>query len=266
MRPSIPKPVKFLLLACLLGTLLPFQGYLGLSYAGLANYCFWQPLTYFFTCGGPGEAKVFSLLINAYMIWVFGSAVYMRKGAKGLLTLFIGGGLVTGILCSVILWLFPSATFLIGATPAVYALLMGWLMLHSDASLRLFFSMPMRASWIILGIMGIGLFIDLSNSQHLSAISRVAGVAFGYLYALIAWKCRSPFQSLQRFENLFLKRSSHYGSKIYDFKTGREVVSDDLFIEACLEKISRYGKKSLTFYERWRLFRASKKQTANHKK
>jgi len=259
MRPKLPKSIKFLLIAMALGTLLPFQGYFGLSYAGLAHLYFWQPITYFLSSGGSADSRLISLLFNCYLIWVFGSSIRLMKGPRTFLTLFLGGGIFAGSICALLIWFFPSATFLIGTTPAINALLMGWLMLHSKAQLRLFFAIPMSATWVILGLSGINLYIALSNGHYIFALASVLGLVFGYFYSLISMKCFSPFPSLRPFESVFNKQKQGYGSKIFDFKTGKEVVSDDLFIEACLEKITQFGKKSLTFYERWRLFRASKK-------
>jgi hypothetical protein len=51
-----------------------------------------------------------------------------------------------------------------------------------------------------------------------------------------------------------------YDSKIFDFKTGKAILNDEAFMDACLKKISEYGREGLTFRERWRMRRISKRK------
>ena len=96
---------------------------------------------------------------------------------------------------------------------------------------------------------------------------------YGYFYSLLFWEILSPFQCLHTMEKrvIYFKRKMCHRykkvgdievipSKIYDFKTGKAIIQDDKFMDACLEKISRRGKGSLNMHERFRMWRISKKK------
>ena len=43
-------------------------------------------------------------------------------------------------------------------------------------------------------------------------------------------------------------------SKIYDINTGELLINEQIFINACLEKISKEGRHSLSIYEKIKLY------------
>lgn len=61
----------------------------------------------------------------------------------------------------------------------------------------------------------------------------------------------SPGESLQAYAK---------NAKIYDFKTGRIVLDDDSFMDACLAKIADTGRDSLSWREKFRMKRISKRK------
>ena len=164
---------------------------------------------------------------------------------------------------------------LAGAACAVYGLLIVWTMLNPDSQMLLFLTIPVQTRYLVVILLGLNLILDLSGGSYLTAASNVLGAAFGYLYALLAWELKGPFPFSQRFDGAMnrlgrrLRRrspppSSYAHSKIYDFKTGETVVDDAHFMDAMLNKISEKGEKSLSWRERRRMRRISRRRQKGH--
>lgn len=250
---------------------------LGLSSMGIENNFYWQILTYlFFTPAVDGIQPGFliHLFFNCFLLWNIGNHISYTKGPKHFVILFLGSGLLAGLVGATILIQAGSPFIFASTAPALFSLLMAMIILYHELELMLFLMIPIKAKWLILGILGSVLLMDLSAGLLLNFGTNLAGMIFGYLYAVIVWGQKSPFHALHAFESIllkipkqlrFTKRSNldDYdlsGAKIYDFKTGRKVFDDDSFIDACLSKISKEGKNSLSLHERFRLWRISRKR------
>lgn len=246
-----------------------------LSLWGIKHYFIWQFLTHFLITpmtGGISLSFILSLLFNMYFLWMVGSSVIDRRGVKHFLYLYLGGGLAGGIIASIMLLNTHSFTLIAGVNPALYALLTAWMILLPEVQILLFFAIPVKVKWLIVGILGINLFMDVSQGNFINFALYSSSIAFAYLYALLVWQIHGPFKPLHSFEKVFIdfsdkiKRkyspsinSSFSKGKIYDFKTGKVVLRDEEFMDCCLSKIATQGKDSLTFFEKWRMKRISKK-------
>jgi membrane associated rhomboid family serine protease len=241
-----------------------FFKFFALSMDGVKTGFFWQLLTNLFII--PNQkisfSFVFHLVFNLYMLWVFGTAIIDLKGKKHLISLF----LITGILSSTVA-LFLTPFIFAGANIPIYSFAFAWLMLHKDAKLLLFFSIPLKAKWLILGVMGINLLSLISSHSFDYFFSYLSSFTLTYFYALLIWKTFSPFSFLMKFEKnvihllkkIFSKKK-FYSSKIFEFKTGkRKKLSDEEFLDKMLEKISIHGKSSLTKRELKKLNKITKK-------
>jgi len=247
--------------------------FFSLSLWGVQHLFLWQLLTHFFVSpftGGLDLSFVLYLVFNLYFLWVVGSSVILHKSTKDFLSLYLGGGLLGGLVSLALLWINPSPTLIAGFNPAFYALLTAWMMLFPEVQVLLFFTIPVKIKWLILGILGVNLFIDISHGDFLHCAPYVSSALLGYFYALLVWHQQSPFTKLHIFEKKLLyfsrklqRNSSPYHSghsKIYDFKTGNPILSDEEFFEVCLTKIASHGKNSLSLTERWKMRRISKKK------
>ncbi len=131
-------------------------------------------------------------------------------------------------------------------------------MLNPRSELMLFFTLPFKGHWLILSLIGVNLFLNIAASDFTSSISLISSCVFGYLFSLVILKQQSPFKSLARFENLFLrikykKAPPKNQPKIYDIRSGKPVLNDDQFMDAMLEKISKQGESSITLEEKKRM-------------
>ncbi len=274
-----PRPLKFLLLATfftsLVCALFPASGLeelLGISAWGVEHFFLWQFFSYLFVhpaTHGVSFSFLVSLSFNLYLLWIIGTSLIERRGIFSFFTLYFASGVFVGIFLF-LLQLYVGSSFLFsGNTPSLYAILLAWIMLHPDAQLLFLFALPIKAKWLVLTILGANFFIDLSTGEWMNSCANLGGAFFGYLYPLLTWKVHGPFLKLHALEEKLFRllgakpavESSR--SKIYDFKTGRAILSDEEFLEEMLSKISQHGKGSLTWRERFRLKRISKRKKKN---
>jgi membrane associated rhomboid family serine protease len=260
------------------GLLSPFQ-VLALSEWGI-NHCFlWQFFSYLFVnpiADGLSFSLLLSMAFNAYLLWVIGSAIIEKKRAFHFLALYFLSGVFTGV-C--VYWLqsaLHSPVPFGGNSSALYSLLIAWIMLYPELELLLFLTLPIKAKWLAVGLLGSNLLIDLSMGNWLSALAYCTAIIASYFYCIFVWHIHSPFSSLQPFEKIlflltFRKKEKDPAplfmfakAKIYDFKTGKAILNDEEFMDAMLSKISMHGKNSLSFRERFRLKRISRIKRAKN--
>ncbi len=238
------------------------QDWLILSWAGIEHLYLWQLITYAFIEPGPLSFGFFiQLAFNMYILWVFGATLIERSHTALFFVLYFGAALAAALASLLI----PNAT-LAGSTCPVFAVIVAWMMINPGSRLLLFFTLPFKAHWLVVGLLGFTFFIDISSSNWVGAVSLAASVLFAYLFALIVWREESPFLILRPFERWILRRlekkkaESYHSSKIYDIKSGKPLLDDDQFMDAMLDRISRYGENSLSPEEKKRMHEISKRK------
>ena len=264
-------PLKLLIIShiavCIASALFtPFMGFwnlpsitsvLALSSWGLKHHFFWQPITHILA--SPFEqvniSLIFYLVFNMYFLWSIGQALIQIKGVKDFLILYFGGALASGLCVTYYLLSTHSPMIAAGITPAMYALLTAWMLLAPQMQILLFFTIPVRVKWLILGIIGAHLFIDLSNGQFANFIYYFSSIFFAYIYCILCWNINSPFPLLHPLENILhrffnstkklFKKSPSKGAHIYDFKTGSIIQTEK--------------PTPRSFIEKWKLKKSSKK-------
>ncbi|MBI2743757.1 MAG: rhomboid family intramembrane serine protease [Chlamydiales bacterium] len=252
----------------------PPEQLLGLSLWGVDHLFLWQFFTYIFVhpiSNGLSFSFLLSLAFSLYLVWAIGTSIIERRGIGAFLSLYLSSAVFVGLF---VFWLqsymHPTIPFA-GNTATIYAILLAWIMLYPEAQLLFLLALPIKAKWLVLIILAANLLIDISVGEWLNGLAYLGGALFGYLYSLTLWGVKGPFAALHPIEETFLKlfgrdkrraASQGYSSraKIYDFKTGKAILNDEEFLEEMLSKISLLGKGSLTWRERFRLRRISKKK------
>lgn len=259
---ATPLPLKILLLSLAISApLSPFTfPYLALSASGIDHLYLWQFLTYPFVC--PFPSGILHLAFNLFLIWTFGASLMERLHPKTFFLLFFGSTLLSGLTA----WLGQltfHATPFFGSSPPLYALLTAWVILNPEAELLLFFTLPVKARNLLLGLIGLNLLIDLSRSDWIPLFAFTPAILFAYFFTILACRTRSSFRFLAGFENWILRARSAKPapqSKIYDIKSGQPNLSDEKFMDAMLARISLHGEESLTPEERKRMQKISEKK------
>lgn len=252
----------------------------GLSWSGITNFFLWQPFTYFFLYGAaPGIViSLFWLLglaFNMYILWVMGSNIAERVTGSSFLKMYLLSGVIAGLAALLMILITGHDELLYGPGPCILAILLVWSMLNPDSDLLLFFVLPIKSRWLVAGILIAVLIIDLSGARFVDLTLYAVGTVIGYLYALWIWDLQSPFEALRPIDdrlvalkNKILSKNpwgAKSNGKVYDFHTGKIINEDDRFMDAMLDKISKHGKESLSWFERQKMNRIAKRKNKQGK-
>lgn len=258
----------------LLAAFIPFlYSLLSLSLNGILHLYLWQPISYLFVLPGPISFPFFlHLAFNLYLLWTFGS-FFLARSPSLFFSLYFGAGIFAALLALGTMFLFHLPYSLSGSSPALYAILIAWVILNPDATLLLFFALPFKARWLLLGLIGANLLIDLSHADWISFSSYLGATLFGYFFSLLAWREQSPFPYLRPFERFLFrtlerlrqKKPLHRSPKVYDIHSGSPRLDDDQFMDAMLARISLHGEDSLTPEEKTRMQKISARKSAGKK-
>jgi membrane associated rhomboid family serine protease len=209
-------------------------GLFGLSPARvLEDRWVWQIVTYLFLHGG-----VFHWLFNMFILWMFGRELEVRWGTAYFLRYFLICGIGAG-LC--VLALSPhSSVPTIGASGAIFGLLVAFAMVFPDAVLYLYFLVPVKAWQAVALFAFIEFFAGIEGGgAGMARFAHLGGMATGYLF-LRSGELISLRGGIRRFFSRFVpaKRPP------VEFHE----VTDDLVkeVDRILEKISKQGMDSLS--------------------
>jgi len=253
------------------------QYFLTLTTWGIHKFFLWQFVSHFFIQPIAQEGISFSIVLQMffciYLLWSIGSAIVQARGTKHFVGLYFVGGCFVGIIAYVLLLLSGSLLPFSGATSCLYILLIGWVFLFPETRVSLFFLLSMQAKWLIFSLIGIHLFLDFANGNFLMFSINTSATLYAYLYAILALEMLSPFHQLHKIEKtlIYFKRKATniffqsiatrtHSSKIQPITKKRTTLFDEAFMDKCLEKISTAGHHSLSFRERFRMWRISKKK------
>ena len=212
----------------------------------------WQPFTYLFFHGG-----IWHVLINMFVLWMFGSELEKFWGKKEFLRFFfitgIGSGLIT------ILFSLSSTNPVVGASGAIYGVLLAYGLLFPNRLVYLYFLIPIKVKYLVMLIGAIAFFSSLNpGNSNISHLTHLSGMVIGFIYlrSSINWNTINHFVIHRKDE---IKR--HYEEKKNE---QREALK--LQVDAILDKINDVGYDNLSESEREFLFNASKKLSEDEAK
>jgi membrane associated rhomboid family serine protease len=159
-----------------------WRDYLGLvPMLVLHKFWVWQLATYLFL-----HAGIFHLLFNMLALWMFGAELERIWGTRYFLKFYFLTGIGAGAL-TVIFSLLPfdfarlvQGTVIVGASGAIYGLLLAYAMYFPDRPILLIvFWVP--AKWCVAILGAIALFSSLSDSGGVANATHLGGLLIGYL-------------------------------------------------------------------------------------
>ncbi len=258
------------------------QTWLSLSWIGIHHYFIWQPLSYLFVQSNGAMGITLSFLIglafDMYILWIMGSAILEAVGTKPFLRLYFLSGIGAGLLALVAMYITKRYGIVAGPLSSILAIMTVWTMLNPEANLLIFFLFLLKAKWLLAGILGAILLVNVSQGDGVSLVLYLSGALLGYLYALMAWDLKSPFAWTHRFDRFLAScaekmrtgtaKAQEIGrkTKILDIQTGKPIEDDESFVDAMLTKIAKKGEKSLTWRERHRLNSISERKRDQKKR
>jgi len=164
-----------------------------IAWAGLIPYdvvtrgFIWQPVTYMFLHGG-----FFHILFNMFALWRFGSELELLWGTRRWVRYYFLTGIGAGLTTIAFAWaafLFgfgdPRAVFIptIGASGAVYGILLAYGMIFPNRPVYLYFFFPIPAKIFVLFMGLIAFFSSISFvNDGIGHFAHLGGMVFGYFY------------------------------------------------------------------------------------
>jgi len=237
------------------------------------NFQIWQLITYQFMHGGFSH-----ILFNMFALWMFGMEIENYWGPKKFLTYYLLCGVVAGIFQLFISPLFgDSPAVTIGASGAVYGVLIAFGLMFPDRYIFLYFLVPVKAKYLIGFLIVLEFMLVDSAQSNVAHLAHLGGALAGFLFIMFDKRIdvplkhifnRSGYKTTNQFQNpfsglsdKFKKRSQNIDdANYYDInqkKEGEEITQAE--IDAILDKIGQSGYQNLSEREKRILFEASKK-------
>ena len=172
----------------------------------------WQPVTHMFMHGG-----FWHLFFNMYTLYIFGTVLERVWGVKKFLLFYFVTGIGAAAVHTGVEWLQMNhwmaqvaegsvaaqaqihalkMTPTVGASGAIYGVLMGYAMLYPDSVMSLVFPpISMKAKWFVLIFAAIELFTGISGvGGGIAHFAHLGGLVFGFLL-IMYWKKKRTLYS-----------------------------------------------------------------------
>ncbi len=280
----------------------------GLHFFKASDFRIYQFVTYMFMHGSFGH-----LFLNMFALWMFGNTLENLWGSQRFLLFYLVCG-IGGALCQELVqyiqiqscdineetmelvvtkgaellqsgrnWTDSTLAKInlavnvptVGASGAVYGLLLAFGMMFPDSRIYLYFLLPIKAKWFVIGYAVIELFSGLAGGDNIAHFAHLGGMLFG-LILILYWKrngLSGPNFDLKKWKGWFWRMKEKMGNKRMKY-TKYEEVRDEVprndgeynrqraekerNVDAILDKVAKNGYESLTKEEKDFLFKNSK--------
>lgn len=212
--PKVTKNIIIINVLLFLGTIvaksygIDLTKYLGLHFFLASDFNPAQLITYMFMHGGWGH-----LFFNMFAVWMFGRTLETVWGPRRFLFYYVACGIGAGLIQEGVQFIeyqtvlshydqvktsfgaIPMAEYLnmmntVGASGAVYAILLGFGMLFPNAPLFIFpFPFPIKAKYFVIGYALLELYSGFSNNpnDNVAHFAHLGGMIFGFIL-IMYWK------------------------------------------------------------------------------
>lgn len=143
----------------------------------------WQPLSYMFLHHGIGH-----ILFNMLALWMFGVELERLWGTRFFLKYYFvtgAGAALTTILVGLLPLTFAAQVYdatTIGASGAVYGLLLAFAYYYPERPILMFLLFPIPAKYFVMILGGIALLSSMSGGSSIAHATHLGGLIAGYIY------------------------------------------------------------------------------------
>lgn len=160
----------------------------------------WQVATYMFL----HSLNPMHVLFNMLSLWFFGSELEMRWGTKQFFTYYVVTGIGAGVLYILGVAIYGMITGqeppvyrepVVGASGAVFAILLAYGILFGDRQIYMFGAFPMPAKYfvMIIGLIEVVSLMTAGFSGGVANLAHLGGLVSGFLY-LVFWTRFNQFR------------------------------------------------------------------------
>ena len=212
----------------------------------------WQPITYMFIHG-----DLFHVLINMFVLWMFGSEMESIWGRAQFLRYYFLTGVGSGLV-----WLLFNAgqsySVLIGASGAIYGILIAYGMMFPNRTVYLYFMIPIKVKWFVVFLGAVAFLSSFNNNTNISHLTHLSGMVIGFVYLRYYWHWKDFRFSVH-------KQIEEFRSSISSKRDQKKIEMQNE-VDQLLDKINDAGYDNLTEEEKDLLYRASKDFSQGRKK
>ena len=264
---------------------------LGLHFFKASDFRIYQIITYMFMHANFGH-----LFFNMFALWMFGNTLENIWGSKRFLLFYLVCGIGAGLCQELVQYIeyvtklsdyatvntgsqiIPMAAYLnmmntVGASGAIYGLLLAFGMMFPDSRIYLYFLFPIKAKWFVIGYAVLELIMGIGGADNVAHFAHLGGMLFGLLLILY-WRKNpaGPNKDFKRFKDIFQSWKQKSKMKYTPYTEVKDELqvprSDEEYnyqkaqrerdIDAILDKVAKSGYDSLTKEEKEFLFKNSK--------
>ena len=158
-----------------------FTQLIGLWPINSSMFQLWQVVTHMFAHGG-----MFHIFFNMFALWMFGRILENLWGGKKFLIFYMLCGLGAAAIHLGVQYFTGTFSMAVGASGAVYGLLVAFAFLFPNTPLYLMFiPIPIKAKWAITGILVLDIVFGFSSANTgIAHAAHVGGAITGFI---IVW-------------------------------------------------------------------------------
>jgi hypothetical protein len=203
-----------------------------------------------------------------FALFMFGSTIENYWGHKRYLIYYMVTGVGAGLIQLLVMYITGVNAPTIGASGAVFGLLLAFGMLFPNTPLYLMFiPIPIKAKYMVIGYGLIEFFFGVSQfrGDNVAHYAHLGGMLFG-IVLILYWNHDSYFAKLfNRFKTFFKRKPKIDASRRgfgfeSDWNYNARKAAKSKEIDTILDKIKHSGYNSLTEEEKRKLFEQSKKE------
>ena len=223
----------------------------------ISDLMLWQPFTYMFL-HAPfySSVGISHILLNMLGLWVFGRELEQAWGKTHFLKYYF----ITGVGSGLITYLFQmgSDNPVIGASGAVYGILLAYGISYPNRMLYIWGIIPVKSMWLVIIMGSIAFFGVMGNADGISHVTHISGMAIGYLLLKKSWRWKDVLFAIRKKTIEFqVQRHEEKHIKV-------NMLQKD--IDVILEKIQKLGFSGLSDEEKSKLYEASKKMSKDRQR
>lgn len=228
----------------------------------------WTVFTYMFLHEG-----FLHILFNLLWLYWFGLVFIQELGLKKLLSTYLVGGMVGGLLFVLFYNIFPvfdpvkGSAIALGASASVMAVVVATATYRPERKMHMMFIGPVKIGYIALAMFILTSMVDFSVNTG-GKIAHIGGALTGFLFAYYYRQGKDITRGFDRFMDQiatwFKPRKSNmkvtHKRSADDLEYNKQKGKEQKEVDAILDKISKGGYESLTSREKELLFKMSDKK------
>jgi membrane associated rhomboid family serine protease len=176
---------------CSLGPIVPvmFQDEMKIVYKIQFIPYLWQIVTYMFMHG-----SFWHLFFNMFALWMFGIELENVWGSKKFAIYYLLCGVGAAVANLFIAPLFSSPGPTVGASGAVFGILVAFGYLFPDRYIYIYFFLPIKAKYFVLIYMGLELFSAVTaQNSNIAHVAHLGGAVVGIIYLFVTQRKKMSY-------------------------------------------------------------------------